>query len=62
MTAAPAADTDTETPPRIRGRKSRRQGFNSLCDVGQRLPLHPNLLSVMSKSEMTWRAREDQKL
>lgn len=39
---------------------SENSGFDSLCDVGQRRPLHPNLLSVMSKSEMTWKAREEQ--
>lgn len=39
---------------------SKNNGFHSLCDVGQRLPLHPNLLSVISKSEMTWKWGENQ--
>lgn len=40
--------------------RSKNKGCNSLCEVGQRLPLHPNLLSVMSKSEMTWKVKEEQ--
>lgn len=30
------------------------QKLHSLCEVGQRFPLKPNRVRVMSKSEMTW--------
>lgn len=48
----------TQTWKTNRTSNSKTKSFNSLCEVGQRLPLHPNLLSVMSKSEMTWKGEK----